>query len=181
MFLNPPDIVLRRWQNKCEWDIVSFLKELIAWWIRQVSYQCRMVNSGSSPMSECCGKARIGFGNQWECQSWLKYCFSASDCWHLPCHFSIYKIQCSLVLLTGGGFWIYLTYIIVVKSSLVAQTVKSACSVGDPDSVPGSGRAPGERNGNPLQYSCLEKSHGQRSLVGHTVHRVAKSQTRLRD
>ena len=34
---------------------------------------------------------------------------------------------------------------------------ESACSVGDPGSIPGSGRSPGEGNGNPLQYSCLEK------------------------
>ena len=33
---------------------------------------------------------------------------------------------------------------------------KSACNVGDPGSIPGSGRSPGEGNGNPLQYSCLE-------------------------
>ena len=32
----------------------------------------------------------------------------------------------------------------------------SACNVGDLGSVPGSGRSPGEGNGNPLQYSCLE-------------------------
>ena len=32
----------------------------------------------------------------------------------------------------------------------------SACSAGDPGSIPGSGRSPGEGNGNPLQYSCLE-------------------------
>ena len=32
--------------------------------------------------------------------------------------------------------------------------------------IPGSGRSPGEGNGNPLQYSCLENSHGQRSLAG---------------
>ena len=32
----------------------------------------------------------------------------------------------------------------------------SACHVGDLDSIPGSGRSPGEGNGNPLQYSCLE-------------------------
>ena len=32
----------------------------------------------------------------------------------------------------------------------------SACNAGDPGSVPGSGRSPGEGNGNPLQYSCLE-------------------------
>ena len=32
----------------------------------------------------------------------------------------------------------------------------SACNVGDPVSIPGLGRSPGERNGNPLRYSCLE-------------------------
>ena len=32
----------------------------------------------------------------------------------------------------------------------------SACNVGDPGSIPGSGRFPGEGNSNPLQYSCLE-------------------------
>ena len=32
----------------------------------------------------------------------------------------------------------------------------SASNVGDPGSIPGSGRSPGEGNGNPLQYSCLE-------------------------
>ena len=34
--------------------------------------------------------------------------------------------------------------------------------------IPGLGRSPGVGNGNPLQYSCLEKSHGQRSLVGYS-------------
>ena len=34
----------------------------------------------------------------------------------------------------------------------------SACNVGDLGSIPGSGRSLGERNGNPLQYSCLENS-----------------------
>ena len=32
----------------------------------------------------------------------------------------------------------------------------SACNVGDPGLIPGSGRSPGEGNGNPLQHSCLE-------------------------
>ena len=41
----------------------------------------------------------------------------------------------------------------------------SACNAEDPGSIPGLGRSPGEGNGNLLQYSCLEKSHGQRSLV----------------
>ena len=35
-------------------------------------------------------------------------------------------------------------------------------------SIPGSGRSSGEGNGNPLQYSCLENPHGQRSLVGYS-------------
>ena len=34
----------------------------------------------------------------------------------------------------------------------------SASSAGDPGSIPGLGRSPGEGNGNPLQYSCLENS-----------------------
>ena len=42
-----------------------------------------------------------------------------------------------------------------------------ACSTGDLDLTPGSGRSPGEKNGNPLQYSCLENSM-ERSLVGYS-------------
>ena len=34
--------------------------------------------------------------------------------------------------------------------------------------IPGSGRSPGEGNGNPLQYSLPGEFHGQRSLVGHS-------------
>ena len=40
---------------------------------------------------------------------------------------------------------------------------ESACNRGDPDSIPGSGRSPGEGNGNPLQYSCLENSKDGRA------------------
>ena len=39
---------------------------------------------------------------------------------------------------------------------------------GDMGSIPGAGRSPGEGHGNPLQYSCLENSNGQRSLAGYT-------------
>ena len=44
----------------------------------------------------------------------------------------------------------------------------SAYSAGDLGSIPGSGRSSGEGNGNPLHYACLEKSHGQRSIVGYS-------------
>ena len=43
---------------------------------------------------------------------------------------------------------------------------ESTCNSGNPGSIPGSGSFPGERIGNPLQYSCLENPHGQRNLVG---------------
>ena len=43
-----------------------------------------------------------------------------------------------------------------------------ACNAGDSGSIPRSGRSPGEGNGNPLQYSCLENPHGQRILVGYS-------------
>ena len=45
---------------------------------------------------------------------------------------------------------------------------ESAGRVGDLDSIPGWGRSPGAGPGNPLQYSCLENPHGQRSLVGYS-------------
>ena len=45
---------------------------------------------------------------------------------------------------------------------------ESACNTGDLGSIPGSGRSPGGRYGNWLQYSCLENPHGQRSLVGYS-------------
>ena len=41
-------------------------------------------------------------------------------------------------------------------------------NAGDVGLIPGSGRSSGEGNGYPLQYSCLKKSHGQRSLVGYS-------------
>ena len=46
---------------------------------------------------------------------------------------------------------------------------ESSCNVGDRGSVPRLGRSPGEEKGNLLQYSCLGKSHGQRSLAGYRV------------
>ena len=62
------------------------------------------------------------------------------------------------------------------RASLVAQDGKaSACNSGDPGSMPGSGRSPGEGNGNPLQYSGLENPVDGGSW--QAVHGVAKSRT----
>ena len=52
----------------------------------------------------------------------------------------------------------------------------SACSAVNLGSIPGSGISPGEGNGNPLQYSCLENPI-YRGAWRVTVHGVAKSQT----
>ena len=59
-----------------------------------------------------------------------------------------------------------------------SDSKESACNEGDPGSIPGSGRSPGEGNGNPLQYSCLENPM-DRGAWWATVHGVAKSRTRL--
>ena len=50
--------------------------------------------------------------------------------------------------------------------SVVKNTPTNA---GDMGSIPGSGRSLGEGNGNPLQYACLEESHGQRNMVGYSL------------
>ena len=45
---------------------------------------------------------------------------------------------------------------------------ESACKAGDLSLTPGLGRSPGGGHGHPLQYSCLENPHGQRSLAGYS-------------
>ena len=57
---------------------------------------------------------------------------------------------------------------------------ESACNAGDPGSIPGSGIFPGERNGNPLQYSCLGNPM-DRGAWQATVHVVTKRWIQLSD
>ena len=57
------------------------------------------------------------------------------------------------------------------SETCVSAGKESACNVGDLDSIPGSGRSPGEGKGYSLQYSGLENS------VDCIVHGIAKSQT----
>ena len=61
-----------------------------------------------------------------------------------------------------------------------SEVKASACNVGDLGSIPESGRSPGEGNGNPLQYSCLENPMDGGAWWAE-VHGVAKSWTRLSD
>ena len=55
---------------------------------------------------------------------------------------------------------------------------ESSCNARDPGSIPGSGRSPGEGNGNPFQYSCLENPMDSGPWQA-TAQRVTKSQTQL--
>ena len=57
---------------------------------------------------------------------------------------------------------------------------ESVCNAGDPGSNPGSGRFPGEGNGNPLPYSCLENPMDG-GVWQATIHGVTKSRTQLSD
>ena len=67
-----------------------------------------------------------------------------------------------------------------IQLSTGSEVKESAYNVGDLGSIPGSGRSPGEGKGNPLQYSCLENPMDGGAWWA-TVHRVAKSRTRLSD
>ena len=67
---------------------------------------------------------------------------------------------------------IYYSWLKPIMGFLVDSVVKNlpakaGVTVGV-DSVPGLGRSSGGENGHPLQYSCLEQSHGQRSLAGYS-------------
>ena len=68
----------------------------------------------------------------------------------------------------------------VLKSPGCSEVKASAWNAGDLGSIPALGRSPGEGNGNPLQYSCLENPT-EGGAWWATVHQVAKSQTQLSD
>ena len=57
-----------------------------------------------------------------------------------------------------------------------SDSKESACNAGDPGFIPRLGRSPGEGNGNPLQYSCLENAMDRGDLQA-TVQAISRSQT----
>ena len=59
----------------------------------------------------------------------------------------------------------------------VLDSKESACNEEDLGLIPGLGRSPGGGHGNQLHYSCLENSHGQRSLEGYSPWCHKKSDT----
>ena len=77
-----------------------------------------------------------------------------------------YQVKSTIVLL-----------LLILKGFLGGSVGKeSTCNAGDSGLILGSGRSPGEGNGNPLQYSCLG-NHMDREAWRATVRGVAESQT----
>ena len=74
------------------------------------------------------------------------------------------------------GIWLKLDSVMDFPGSSADK--ESACNEGDPGTIPGSERFPGEGIGYPLQYSCLENSM-DRGAWQATVHGVTKSWTQL--
>ena len=70
-----------------------------------------------------------------------------------------------------------------VQNHTLPASKEPAYNSGDLGSIPGSGRSPGEGDGNPLQYSCLKNSmdRGAWQATVHTVDGIAKSWTQLSD
>ena len=108
---------------------------------------------------------------------WLSWLFSVAVTFH---HLSKFQILCLHdqnppdLILTFHSF----STIIILSNVLRgfpggSDGKESACNVGDPSSNPGLGRSPGEGNGNPLQYSCLENPKDKEAWQA-TVHGVAK-------
>ena len=56
-----------------------------------------------------------------------------------------------------------------MSALVVKNPPANAGDATDMGSIPGSGRSPGQGNGNPLQYSCLENPNGQRNLMGYST------------
>ena len=94
--------------------------------------------------------------------------FSRREYWSVH---TIYEFICH-------SFFFLNIYVLFKGFPGSSEDKASAYNAGDPGSIPGLGRSPGEGNGNPFQYSCL-KNPMDRAAWRATVHRVAKSRTRL--
>ena len=92
----------------------------------------------------------------------------------------IYNLNFPLLINEKYSQVVYDMYMFGVDFPGGSEGKASVYNPGDPDLIPGLGRSPGERNGNPLQYYCLENpmDRGAWRAAGHAV---AKSRTRLSD
>ena len=122
-------------------------------------------------------------GSFWQALPHPKACQSATMCWHdcLCGTLEPRMYQTPIPILHPEGSC-------TARVSSIHRALKglpcgsdgkeSACNAGDEGSIPRSRRSPGEGNGYPFQYSCLENST-DRGAWWATVHGLSKSQTRL--
>ena len=88
--------------------------------------------------------------------------------------YGVTKSQAQLKQLSMNVYVCVYIYICVCVCVCVCSDGKaSVCNAGDPSSIPGLGRSPGEENGSPLQYSCPENFMDWQA----TVRGVTKNQT----
>ena len=90
--------------------------------------------------------------------------------------------MCSFLWLSDIALCIYTTTSLSIHLSIDvpggSDGKASAYNAGDPGLIPGLGRSPGEGNGNPLRYSCLENLM-DRGAWWAAVHGVTKNRTKL--
>ena len=100
-------------------------------------------------------------------------CFVCVVCVHVCC-ICVWKVVCMYIgmyciCVCVGMCCVYMSYVRVGLGLPSGSGVKNlTCNAGDGGSIPGLGKIPGGGHGNPLQYSCLENPHGQRSLEGYS-------------
>ena len=114
---------------------------------------------------------------------WLWVSISRIQLWIRPNGFGIWTWECIFIADKSSARWryfkredleIYMLKDIEIQNAywwsfLVAQLVKNPPAIaGDPGFIPRSGKSPGGRHGNPLQYSGMENPHGQRSSGGYS-------------
>ena len=98
----------------------------------------------------------------------MSFCFQIT--FQLSCIVEGLRIQCLSFSISLEKTNAYFFLIIQIKHSFLGGSVgkESACNAGDLGLIPGSGRSPGERHGNPLQYSCLEKNPMDRGTASYS-------------
>ena len=109
----------------------------------------------------CRGAQQQSFGGKNRAKSWIPHsaraCARAESVSQLSGYWGIYlggKYTHTIQGFPGGA--------------MVKNLLANAGDAGDKGSIPGLGSSPGGGRGNPLQYSCLENPHGQKSLVGYS-------------
>ena len=95
-------------------------------------------------------------------------CRLGSDIWHFEMNDHTFRYPHRIVVIVLRGHFIFYRFILKYLGFLGGSVVKNLpANAGVAGSIPGCDSG-GEGNGYPLQYSCLENPHGQRSLAGYS-------------